>query len=473
MASTGQDVSWNLETLGNASLMLFADRRPVLLTDPWLAGTAYFGSWALERPLDDRQMAAVAACPYIWISHGHPDHLHIPSLARLRRDAEILLPDHYFPEIKEAIEAEGFRVRILPFKTWVSLKDGLRVMCLQNENMDAIIVIEAGGTLVIDKNDSPFCGEEPFFRDLVRRYERSYLLALCAFDADMLNLYDKEMNFIAGPPELRKPGTVWAMSRICDYLGVKNFCCSSSQHIYVRADSAWANAYRTSWPDMQKFWCADATRLIEPFVTVNLESGTIVRNNPAQQADFARVTAATADDDWSERVSSAEWDEIERFVRKFETLKRRHDFIGFVVGGEERRFLLSESTSRIPEASRRGVVFHVPRRSLLETVKYGYFDDLLIGNFMKTQLYNMTLYPYFTPTIAKRGGNAKVFTNRDLRSFRLHFLRLSPFAFIRFRFQLFAQYVLMPTIKEAARQMGLFGALKRLRKRVVGSPKAS
>jgi hypothetical protein len=470
---TGTTVHWKIETLGNASLLVLDGERPVLLTDPWLEGTAYFGSWALEHPLTELQLARAAACPFIWISHGHPDHLHIPSLARLRRDCEILLPDHYYPELKHAVEAEGFRTRILPFKTWTTLEDGVRIMCVQNENMDAILAVEVAGALVLNKNDSPFCGEDPFFQRLVRKYEKSYLLALCAFDADMLNLYDESMRFSAGPPEARKPGTIWATSRICDYLGVKNFCCSSSQHIYVRQDSAWANAYRISWPDIKKYWCARATRLIEPFVTIDLESGEVVPNNPAQQPDLTRVTVTTGDDDWSESATEADWTNIEGFVHKFQTLQKHTDFVGFVVAGEERRFMLSSACARQAATIQRGVIFHVPRHSLMKTIEYGYFDDLLIGNFMKTQLRNMALYPHFTPTIAKLGGNAKVYTSSDLRQFRHHFFRLSPVAFIRYRIGLWAKYILTPSIKSVARSLGVFELLKRLRRRLVGMPEIS
>ena len=32
------------ETIGNATLIAF-DEGPVLATDPWISGSAYFGSW--------------------------------------------------------------------------------------------------------------------------------------------------------------------------------------------------------------------------------------------------------------------------------------------------------------------------------------------------------------------------------------------------------------------------------------------
>src|SRR5262249_13528377 len=190
---------------------------------------------------------------------------------------------------------QGFGVRILRFKQWTELTPGLRVMCLENENLDAILVIEAGDALIINKNDAPFCGEEGFFRRLVRRYDKTFLLSLCAFDADMLNTYDARMRPTIEPPQARKPGTVWGVSRLCDRLGVKYFCCSSSQHMYVRPDSAWANPYRISGRDMQRYWCAKRTRLVEPFVTVDLDDCAITRNRPVETEPTRFPTIETDD----------------------------------------------------------------------------------------------------------------------------------------------------------------------------------
>jgi hypothetical protein len=48
---------------------------PVLATDPWIKGAAYFGSWTTSHLIPEEQLAHVKACKYLWISHGHPDHL--------------------------------------------------------------------------------------------------------------------------------------------------------------------------------------------------------------------------------------------------------------------------------------------------------------------------------------------------------------------------------------------------------------
>jgi hypothetical protein len=177
------------------------------------------------------------------------------------------------------------------------------------------------------------------------------------------------------------------------------------------------------------------------------------------------------EDDWSKRLTEAEWAKVEQFVRKFDTLKRRQDFVAFTVGDETRRFLLRD-VGRRAEAQQTGVNFHVPRTPLMETVEYGYMDDLMIGNFMKTQLFNMELYPHFTPLVAKLGGNAKVFTRAQLYRFWWHFFRLSPVAFIRFRIQQALHYRILPAIKKWARMLGVFSVLKQVQTVFIGAPKS-
>lgn len=59
------------ETIGNACLICH-DNGPVLATDPWIKGSAYFGSWTTSHEIPPEQQAHVKACKYLWISHGHP-----------------------------------------------------------------------------------------------------------------------------------------------------------------------------------------------------------------------------------------------------------------------------------------------------------------------------------------------------------------------------------------------------------------
>jgi L-ascorbate metabolism protein UlaG (beta-lactamase superfamily) len=95
------------ETIGNAILVCY-DGAPILVTDPWITGGAYFGSWGLSHQIPSQVMDGITRAEYVWISHGHPDHLSFRSLDGLA-GKKILLPDHV-----GGLIAAGLRERALP-----------------------------------------------------------------------------------------------------------------------------------------------------------------------------------------------------------------------------------------------------------------------------------------------------------------------------------------------------------------------
>jgi hypothetical protein len=423
---------FGFETLGNASIVVREADRVVLATDPWLTGTCYFGSWALDRPLTEDELAAVQASEYIWISHGHPDHFHIPSLGLLRPDQKILLPDHYRPDIKDFLTRRGFAVEVLPYRGWKRLSSGVRVLCLDNENQDAILLIEAGDSLIVDLNDSPLCGDRRFIRDIVRRYDkqRTYVAALCSNDADLFNLVDAEGRRVIDPPERRKPGMIWALARIVESLGAGSYVSSASQHLYVRSDAVWANPYRVGWSDVVAHWTRPAIRIVEPFVKVDLDTGEYARKHPTQASDISQITDAPSDDDWAAPLSEKDWASLSDFFTSMEILRPYVDYLDFNVAGEIRRIWISDAARNKPEARLRGIAFHAPAKSLMNTVHLGYFDAILIGNFITAELRGMSLYPHFTPVVAKLAGASGVKTFKAWRQFRWRYFRRNPVGYL-------------------------------------------
>jgi hypothetical protein len=55
----------------------------------------------------------------------------------------------------------------------------------------------------------------------------------------------------------------------------------------------------------------------------------------------------------------------------------------------------------------------------MTAVRYEIFDDLLIGNFVKTVLHGglRSLYPDFTPYVAKYGDNGRAFSVGELHDY--------------------------------------------------------
>jgi hypothetical protein len=456
-------VTLTFETLGNATIQFCVDGEPILVTDPWLAGTCYFGSWALDHALSEQQIRRAQESEYIWISHGHPDHLHADSLRLLPRGKKILVPDHYDRDIADFLIGEGFAVEILTYRTWRRVHPQLEVLCIDNENQDSVLIARFGGALVIDLNDSPFFGEQPFIRSLISKHpnDKVFVLQLCSIDADMRNFVDEHGQRTIQRPEELKPGAIWAVARGVEGLGAKYFCCSSSQHLYVRSDSVWSNPYRITFDDINRNWSRPDIVLVPPFVTMDVASGTYVENHPSHQSDMSQVTDKTGDDDWTERLSAEEWLAVERFIKRFRLLRRYIDFVEISVGGESKRFATGSQAVGEAKGSD-GVTFIVPRRSLLEAITHGYFDDLLIGNFMMTRLHGRaTLYPFVTPVIAKLGGNAKVLDYRQYATFCWRYFSRNPIGFLRWRLERSITFDVQPSLRRWAIRLGMFGFLKR------------
>jgi len=458
------------ETLGNATLVFYEDGRSVLATDPWLKGTCYHGSWALDRPLTESEMQAVLSAEYIWISHGHPDHFHPQSLKLLPRDKKLLLPDHYSHDIRDYLAQQGFAVDVMPYREWHQLSPQLRCLCLDNENQDSILVAEFADNLIVNLNDSPLCGEKRFIRGLVRAHERrrTYMAALCSNDADMFNIIDPQGRQIIDPPDQRKPGMVWGRARIAASLGVGNYVSSASQHIYVRSDSVWANPYGVTWSDVVKHWTRPDIRIIEPFVIVDLATGEYQKKHPTQTSDMSQITNETNGDDWNERLSEIEWAKFFEFFNAIELLPRFIEYVDFTVGGECRRINLNANIARA-DSKLRGISFHAPRNSLVKAIGSGYFDDMLIGNFMHTELHHATLYPHFSPIVAKLRGSAKIRTIAEWRRFKYRYFRRNPLGYAEWHLgEAIGQ--LTEFARRWADLLGIKTPLKRFYRKVLGDP---
>ncbi|MCA8956837.1 MAG: hypothetical protein KDC87_12240, partial [Planctomycetes bacterium] len=98
-------------------------------------------------------------------------------------------------------------------------------------------------------------------------------------------------------------------------------------------------------------------------------------------------------------------------------LPRHLGFLQFRVGGEDHRLELNPAIER-------GITFAAPRNSLMTSVRYKVFDDMLIGNYMRTILHGefertgaAALYPHFTPFVTKLGDNGGAYTPEQIRAY--------------------------------------------------------
>jgi hypothetical protein len=75
-----------------------------------------------------------------------------------------------------------------------------------------------------------------------------------------------------------------------------------------------------------------------------------------------------------------------------------------------------------------------PRNSLMTAIEYEIFDDLLIGNFIKTTLHgnweSESLHPHFTPHVAKYADNGRAKTRGEVDAYFAAYRSRAPMAFL-------------------------------------------
>ncbi len=110
------------------------------------------------------------------------------------------------------------------------------------------------------------------------------------------------------------------------------------------------------------------------------------------------------------------------------------DAVIFRVGGVEHEIRIA--TPDAPGCGRR-VVFEVPRGSLMTSVRLEIFDDLLIGNYMRTTLLGdwggKTLRPDFTACVAKYADNGEARTPEQVAAYLATYRRRAPLDSTQYR----------------------------------------
>ena len=119
-------------------------------------------------------------------------------------------------------------------------------------------------------------------------------------------------------------------------------------------------------------------------------------------------------DSWSDVLEKEDKILIENYFRSMAHLEDKFGEIIFNVGGKDFVINLSKRKEKIR--------FSAPKNSLITAIKNEIFDDMLIGNFMKTQLINVkSLYPDFTPYVAKYADNGIAKSRDELRQYFKHY----------------------------------------------------
>jgi hypothetical protein len=402
----------SVSTIGNATLIARDSSGVVLVTDPWMGGEddAYFGSWNLNHLIPDELVADMMGARFVWVSHGHPDHCNPQSLPRFR-GRRILLADHVGGRLADDLRSMGHDVTVLPDRRWFTLSGGIKVLCAALPIQDSILLVDVAGRLFVNLNDGGTRTCSRLIRETVAGYEHSYLLMLSGWgDADMCNIYDEDGRFVPtvfpGSVEIGKQ-----LSQMARTLGTGNVIPFSSFHCYQRADSVWAQEYVAPLEAYSEGF-DDDLRFIPPFSTVDCADGAVHTHTVAARPPMVRRPEEFGDS-WSDELTAEDRSAITDYFATKELVQETFGHVTFRVGGREHRVGMGGPAQR-------GMTFEVPRQSLMTAVRLRIFDDLLIGNFMKTTFHGdvRSLYePNFNFWVTKYADNGRAETKAELRAY--------------------------------------------------------
>ncbi len=406
------------QTIGNATLIAY-DKYPILSTDPWLGSDhyAYFGSWYLPYEIPENINKDILSSKYIFFSHGHPDHLNPDSIHKFKNNT-IILGDHVGKRIFNDLKSQGFKVNILKERVWTELSKNVSVMSISTKIQDTILLIKIKDDIFININDAG--PEHPrFIKNVIKNYKRKFLLSISGWgDADMINFYDKNDNFIE-PLAAKKHPVGDYLSIVAKLYSANYVIPFSSFHEYQREDSIWANKYVTPMEEY-KNGIHKEINFISPFAFINCEKEGDITNLLLNKKKPEIKKANEFNDNWSDVLEIGDKKIIKEYFDKFEELQDKVGFINFVVGKKDFNLKMRGPIEK-------GITFELPRNSLVEACKYSIFDDLLIGNFMKTKLYNLnSLYDpeiNFNGVVCKYGDNGLAFTKAELTKYEKEYAK--------------------------------------------------
>lgn len=128
-------------------------RAGTILVDPWLSGSCYWRSWWHFPPSqepDDEMLSP----DWVYLTHHHFDHFHYPSMRRIDRSAQVLIPRFGVDVMADEVQSLGFDPpRELVHGRIIDLGQGVRVASYQYGFDDTAFVIAEDDHVVVDVND--------------------------------------------------------------------------------------------------------------------------------------------------------------------------------------------------------------------------------------------------------------------------------------------------------------------------------
>ena len=278
--------------------------------------------------------------------------------------------------------------------TWFEISKNIRVKSFADWNQDSSLLIEINKKdILFNLNDGAALGWSKEIKKIISNYKNKFLMKLISWgDADMINFYNHHNEFLLPLASERKPCgesyTYYMKKWGCNF--AVPFSCF---HKYSRSDSMSMNKFITPLEEHYNSFNNKNGELLPAFIKWDTPKDNYSEINPNKNLNGQKKSESFGDN-WIDELNSEDQAILKNYFSKFDHLKKKFGFINFRIGNKDFTIKLSNK--------KEGVEFNAPRNSLIFSIKNNIFDDILIGNFMKTKLINVpSLYPDFTPYVTK------------------------------------------------------------------------
>jgi hypothetical protein len=156
--------------IGHAALLIELGNIKII-SDPWWAGPCFGVQWWLYPPPNLEPLKNVVP-DFIYISHGHSDHLHPGTLRRLPKSAKVLVSRPW--EIGDAIERLGFEVIPLTSEQPTELAPGVKVEIIDSYGSDTVMVMTDGKETCVNANDALQVASTPIQDRIISHIRERY-----------------------------------------------------------------------------------------------------------------------------------------------------------------------------------------------------------------------------------------------------------------------------------------------------------
>ena len=151
--------------VGHASVLIEAAGIAVL-SDPWWRGPCFGAQW-WTFPLPAPEVLDHIELDYIYISHGHHDHLHGGTLSTLNKRTKVLVSTQL--ELASSIRELGFEVIEVADDQDLSLANGVSCRIMQTHSGDTLMTLTDGSKVCVNLNDSLHSASDVVQREFVSR----------------------------------------------------------------------------------------------------------------------------------------------------------------------------------------------------------------------------------------------------------------------------------------------------------------